>query len=154
MTIERRGQCSGCDLYWGMTGSFPNFLLSAGHGERSVWLECSKYLRSISRHQMLANFRPKLDLDGLECSDGERLLEVNVGTGEGLVQLGQRFPGCHLSGVDISKQFLGLAWDNCRAASVEPWLALAEARNLPFEDGLFANVLLFEVVAFLLEGDF
>lgn len=66
--------------------------------------------------------------------DGERVLEIGVGTGKNLPFHPQ---GARVVAVDISPKMLSRAAEKARRLSRDVDLVLADAQNLPFRDGSF-----------------
>lgn len=77
----------------------------------------------------------------LTLLDGTLHLDLACGYGTFLAQLGWRFPGARLVGLNID--FAGphaLAWPLLGEAGVEAALVRADARWMPFPDGAFGSV--------------
>jgi ubiquinone/menaquinone biosynthesis C-methylase UbiE len=71
--------------------------------------------------------------------DGEALLEVAIGTGAQLVELGRRNPTGRTVGIELSDGMLAQARKKVAAAGIEQHVELlhADALDLPFEDQSF-----------------
>lgn len=66
--------------------------------------------------------------------DGERVLEVGVGTGKNIPH---HPPGVRVTGVDISSRMLARAGERAQDLEAEVDLALMDAQRLGFPDALF-----------------
>jgi ubiquinone/menaquinone biosynthesis C-methylase UbiE len=86
------------------------------------------------------HWRDELILDGTTLEPGTRLLEVGCGVGAVLGILGQGFPGIELSGVDVEARQLEAAGAHLTALGLSADLRVADALDLPFEDGSFDQV--------------
>jgi demethylmenaquinone methyltransferase / 2-methoxy-6-polyprenyl-1,4-benzoquinol methylase len=71
--------------------------------------------------------------------DGEAVLEVAIGTGAQLVELGRRNPTGRTVGIELSDGMLAQARKKAAAAGIEQRVELlrADALELPFEDQSF-----------------
>jgi ubiquinone/menaquinone biosynthesis C-methylase UbiE len=69
-------------------------------------------------------------------ADGSRILEVAPGPGFFAVELA-RLGRFHVTGLDISHTFVGLARDNAREAGVSVDFQLGDAAHMPFPNGSF-----------------
>jgi len=107
----------------------------------------------IARRYDLLNKLMSFGLDGrwrkravahLRLATGSRILDVGVGTGDGLVALAGVASGALAVGVDVSARMLQVASAKLRAASeIDAVFALADAGPLPFADCGFDAVLSF-----------
>jgi SAM-dependent methyltransferase len=73
-----------------------------------------------------------------EGAKGKRVLEIGVGLGTDLVQFGRA--GAHLTGVDLSEHAVELVSRRLELEGLKGDVRVADAENLPFEDGKFDRV--------------
>jgi demethylmenaquinone methyltransferase/2-methoxy-6-polyprenyl-1,4-benzoquinol methylase len=101
----------------------------------------------IARRYDRLNFINSLGLDrgwrrraiaSLRLESGHRLLDLATGTGDLLIEAGHR--GVELSGLDPSKEMLGLAREKLARAGVEARLVEGIAEDLPFGASSFDRV--------------
>jgi SAM-dependent methyltransferase len=71
-------------------------------------------------------------LELLQLPAGARVLDVGCGPGRHSVLLAQA--GLAVTGVDVSRRFLDIAADRCRAAGVKAAFFEVDARRMPFDD--------------------
>ena len=90
-------------------------------------------------------------LDRLE-EPPRRALDVGTGTGKAAVLLAERFPGAEVVGVDLAPQMVAEA-RRLRPPEVGDRLRyeVADAAELPFEDGAFDLVVLHNMIPFFPE---
>ncbi len=90
---------------------------------------------------MVSKARKKA-LEMVNIRDGERVLEVAIGTGLNLVEIVKRNPNGWVEGIDISPKMLRKARQRLlKAGSRNFSLHLCDCRNLPFEDNSFDVVI-------------
>ena len=89
--------------------------------------------KEIERLEHMAAFTANLIFKDFECHSGKRMLDLGCGVGAMTQQLYNRFPGVHLSGVDIQLQSLRVAQSQHPIA----FYAYADGANLPFCDNAF-----------------
>lgn len=77
-------------------------------------------------------------LDLLRLPAGSRVLDVGCGPGRHAVLLAQA--GLAVTGVDVSRRFLDIAAERCRAAGVKASFFEVDARQMPFDDEFDAVV--------------
>jgi ubiquinone/menaquinone biosynthesis C-methylase UbiE len=87
----------------------------------------------IERLEHMAAFTANLIFKDFECHSGKRMLDLGCGVGAMTQQLYNRFPGIHLSGVDIQLQSLRVA----QAKHPIAFYAHADGAFLPFCDKVF-----------------
>lgn len=86
---------------------------------------------------MVSKARKKA-LEMVNIQDGERVLEVAIGTGLNLVDIVKRNPNGWVEGIDISPKMLEKARQRLlKAGSRNFRLHLCDCRNLPFENNSF-----------------
>lgn len=73
-------------------------------------------------------------LKELEIKDGDKVLEVSIGTGDNLPYLNRN---SQFYGIDISKGMLNMAVKHLRKWKIAAHLFHCEAENLPFQDNSF-----------------
>jgi SAM-dependent methyltransferase len=83
-----------------------------------------------------------------EIPSGATVLEVGCANGKTLEALARR--STHVIGIDISREAVTLA--RRRPGTAEAGLAVADARHLPFRDGVFDAILLVHVAGHLPRG--
>jgi len=89
----------------------------------------------------------KRAVDRLECSPGDRILEIGVGTG---YCCGLYPPGVKVVGIDISKEMLRRAAERRDGSENGSWgLARMDAHRLGFADDSFDKVVAFYVISVL-----
>jgi SAM-dependent methyltransferase len=76
-------------------------------------------------------------LGSLEIPPDGALLDVGCGTGSLAFAMANRWPGRHVSGVDIAEPYIAFA--RARAVSGRPAFDLADISSLPYPDGAFAG---------------
>lgn len=90
---------------------------------------------------MVSKARKKA-LEMVNIQDGERVLEVAIGTGLNLVEIIKRNPNGWVEGIDISPKMLEKARQRLlKAGSRNFRLHLCDCRNLPFENNSFDVVI-------------
>lgn len=73
-------------------------------------------------------------LNELEIKNGDKVLEVSIGTGDNLPYLNQN---SYFYGIDISKGMLNMAVKHLRKWKIPAYLFRCQAERLPFEDNTF-----------------
>jgi SAM-dependent methyltransferase len=90
----------------------------------------------------------------LDRLDGppRRALDLGTGTGKGAVFVAERFPEAEVVGVDLAPEMIAEA-RRLRPPALEERVAfeVADAANLPFEDGAFDLVVLLNMIPFFPE---
>ena len=90
-------------------------------------------------------------LDRLE-EPPRRALDLGTGTGKGAVVVAERFPGAEVVGVDLAREMVAEARRVVPAALGERVrFEVADAADLPFEDGAFDLVVLLNMIPFFPE---
>lgn len=90
---------------------------------------------------MVSKARKKA-LEMVDIQDGERVLEVAIGTGLNLVEIIKRNPNGWVEGIDISPKMLEKARQRLLKAGGRNFrLHLCDCRNLPFENNSFDVVI-------------
>ena len=87
-------------------------------------------LKDINRHQLLAQELAK------KIAPGSRVLEIAPGPGYFCIELA-RLGEYSITGLDISKSFVGIATRNALAAGANIDFRLGNASDMPFEGGAF-----------------
>jgi ubiquinone/menaquinone biosynthesis C-methylase UbiE len=94
-------------------------------------------------------------LDVAAIQDGEKILEVALGTGLNFIEILKRNPCGWVEGIDISRKMLERAKKRISKIGMQNYnLCLCDCRHLPFEDGSFdvlMNQYLFDILPV---GDF
>jgi ubiquinone/menaquinone biosynthesis C-methylase UbiE len=98
-------------------------------------------------------WRDGLILDGTTLAPGTRLLDVGCGVGGVLGVLGAAFPGVRLAGVDIGADQIETARTHLGGLGLEADLRVADARRLPYDDGVFDHVWMMWFLEHLAERD-
>ncbi|HTM19930.1 MAG TPA: methyltransferase domain-containing protein [Kofleriaceae bacterium] len=93
-----------------------------------------------------------LELAGIR--DGERILEIAVGTGGTFAEVVRRIPGGTNTGIDLTPEMLARARAKAEATGVPHTLEVGDATALSFADGAFDLVLNAYMFDLLPEGDF
>jgi ubiquinone/menaquinone biosynthesis C-methylase UbiE len=73
-----------------------------------------------------------------EGARGKRLLEIGVGLGTDFIRFARA--GAELTGVDLTERAVGLVRKRLELEGLDADLRVADAENLPFEDGVFERV--------------
>lgn len=76
----------------------------------------------------------------LQLKTGERVLEIGFGTGNSVLDLARAVePQGHVSGIDVSEGMLSVATEKISREGLSEVvdLQVADARQLPFDDGVF-----------------
>ncbi len=82
----------------------------------------------------------ELAIRRLEIQPGEKILEIGIGTGQGLRKLAERIGSSgRAAGIDISDGMLSVAQKDLKKAGLTGWttLACSDAVALPFPSGAF-----------------
>lgn len=106
---------------------------------------------AVGRFMAIANRAPyRLAIEALQPVQGERLLEVGFGPGEGIASLVRQVPGARLCGIDGSPAMVRLAGRRNRAAVAQGCVTLLEGdfRCLPWASESFDGVLAVNVAYF------
>ena len=90
-------------------------------------------------------------LDLLALPKGARILDVGCGPGRHAVELARA--GLDVVGVDVSRRFLDIAAERCRAAGVKASFFEVDARQMPFDDEFDAAISLCQGGFGLMGGD-
>jgi ubiquinone/menaquinone biosynthesis C-methylase UbiE len=84
----------------------------------------------------------KRALELADIRDGEKILEVALGTGLNFVEILKRNPNGWVNGIDVSKKMLERAKRRISKTGLQNYtLHLGDCRHLPFEDGTFDIVI-------------
>jgi S-adenosylmethionine-diacylgycerolhomoserine-N-methlytransferase len=90
------------------TSPLPPGPSSAQHGAlMDAIYRRQKHIYDLTRKYYLFGRDPLIN--GLKCAPGARVLEIGCGTGRNLAQIGRRWPGVELHGLDISHEMLATA---------------------------------------------
>ena len=89
-----------------------------------------------------------------DIRDGERVLEIAVGTGGTFAEVLRRNPHGENAGIDLTPQMLARARARAEKSGVPFTLAVGDARDLPFPDEHFDLVLNAYMFDLLPEGEF
>jgi ubiquinone/menaquinone biosynthesis C-methylase UbiE len=81
----------------------------------------------------------RLLLEALTPED-RRILDVGCGTSRFAAQVGRRFPGTRVVGLDLSAKMLSQGRDQCRRPGGPGDLVQADSERLPFADAVFDAV--------------
>ena len=90
-------------------------------------------------------------LNLLALPRGARILDVGCGPGRHAVELAKA--GLEVVGIDVSRRFLEIAAEKCRAAGVKASFFEVDARQMPFDDEFDAAISLCQGGFGLMGGD-
>ena len=79
-------------------------------------------------------------VEALQLSSGQRLLDVATGTADLLLEVGRRYSGITLSGLDPSEGMLAIGRRKLEEEGIAAELVLGDAQAMPFADGSFDRI--------------
>ncbi len=80
-----------------------------------------------------AGIDPVFMAAAVSASAGESVLELGCGVGAGLLCLGRRVPGLHLTGIELQADYADLARQNAQSNQMSLQIVTADLRHLPPE---------------------
>lgn len=116
--------------------------------EEMSYFELQAYWGATKHAGALKSTKELIELCHLE--KGECILEVGCGVGITSCYIAKRY-GCRVVGADISEKMIKWSNERAKREGVEKYIEfrVADAHNLPFEDGVFDIVIGESITAFL-----